>query len=68
MTAVQFEDVIGSGDRLVVRYLFTGAHRGDLLGIPATGRRVEFSGTDIYRIAGGRIAEEWASRTYSACS
>jgi len=57
---VSFEDVFGEGDRLVVRHLFHGTHLAEFKGIPATGKQVTFSGTDIYRLADGRIAEEWA--------
>jgi len=57
---VRFEDAFGSGDRLVVRHTFVGTHTGPLLGIPPTGKRITFSGTDIYRFADGVIVEEWA--------
>jgi hypothetical protein len=32
---------------------------GELLGIPATGRTIEYVSHEFYRIADGRIAEEW---------
>lgn len=57
---VTFADAFGEGDRLVVRHVFHGTHTGSLLGIPPSGRTVTVSGTDIYRIEDGRIAEEWA--------
>jgi hypothetical protein len=34
-------------------------HRGNLLGVPATGARVETTGITIFRFAGDLIAEEW---------
>lgn len=55
------EDVIGEDDRVVVRVVGRGTHRGDFQGVPATGRRVEAHGMGIGRIADGRIAEAWAA-------
>lgn len=47
------------GDHVASRYRITGTHTGDLMGTPATGRPVEFSGVTISRCEGGRIVEEW---------
>jgi predicted ester cyclase len=57
---VTFADSFGQGDRLVVRHVFHGTHTGPLLGLPPSGKTVTVSGTDIYRIHDGKIAEEWA--------
>ena len=38
-----------------------GPHRGDFFGVPPTGRKLYFDAPDLHRIAGGKIAEEWAS-------
>jgi predicted ester cyclase len=54
------EDVIGEGDKVVVRLRAWGTHRGALFGISPTGRRVEQSGIVIYRLREGRILERWA--------
>jgi predicted ester cyclase len=35
-------------------------HRGEYMGIPPTGNRVNFRGISIYRIEGGQIAESWS--------
>jgi predicted ester cyclase len=37
----------------------TMTHRGDYLGTPATGRALTLRVMDFYRIAGGRVAENW---------
>jgi predicted ester cyclase len=39
----------------------TGTHRGEFLGVPATGRRVTTQEFAIYRIEDGRIAEVWVT-------
>lgn len=57
---VEVEDQIVEGDRVVERHRATGVHAGEFLGVPATGRRVSWTGNHIYRIANGRIAEAWS--------
>ncbi|HEY3082616.1 MAG TPA: ester cyclase [Chloroflexota bacterium] len=52
-------DMLAEGDKVVSRYTWHGTHRGAFFGTPATGKRVAVDGISMYRIAGGRIAEEW---------
>jgi predicted SnoaL-like aldol condensation-catalyzing enzyme len=57
------EDMIAEGDKVVSRYTFRGTHRGRwtaALGTPPTGKHVTISGNEIFRIADGRIVEQWA--------
>jgi steroid delta-isomerase-like uncharacterized protein len=56
---VRVEDLLGEGDRVVLRWRIQGRHDGVLFGIPATGRAIELTGTNIYRISEGRIVENW---------
>jgi len=61
------QDVIASDDLVVVRLIVTATHKADLLGIPATGRRVQWNAIDIYRVTGdGKISEEWAADDMAA--
>jgi steroid delta-isomerase-like uncharacterized protein len=53
------EQQIAEGDRVVTRFTDRGTHRGELLGIPATGRAVTVSGINIDLIRDGKIAEIW---------
>ena len=53
------EDIFAAQDKVAVRLRFRGTHSGEFLGIPATGRAVEYVSHEFYRIAGGLIAEEW---------
>ena len=53
------DDIFGEEDRVVARFTVHGTHTGNLMGIAATGRQVTWTGINIYRIAGGKIAEEW---------
>jgi predicted ester cyclase len=49
------EDVIESGEALVIRSVITATHSGDFMGIPATGRKISYDAVDMFRLAGGRI-------------
>ena len=49
----------GDGDLLATRVLFSAVHKGEFLGIPATGARVACPITYIYRFADGLIQEAW---------
>jgi predicted ester cyclase len=53
------EEVIAEGDLVALRWTATGTHSGNLAGIAPTGATVRWGGTDVYRFAGGRIAEWW---------
>lgn len=51
------EDMVAEGDLIASRWTFHGTHRGELMGIPPTGKRITMSGMDVTRIENGRIAE-----------
>lgn len=53
------EDIVAAGDRVALRLRFRGTHSGEFLGIPATGRTIEYVSHEFYRVADGLIAEEW---------
>ncbi|MCB9331243.1 MAG: ester cyclase [Lewinellaceae bacterium] len=52
-------NIFGEGDQLVKHWTFQGTNTGDFFGIPATGNKVEISGSTIVRMSPhGKIAEE----------
>jgi steroid delta-isomerase-like uncharacterized protein len=53
------EAMIAEGDKVVSRLTFRGAHTGDLMGIPPTGKSVAMSEIIIDRVADGQIVESW---------
>jgi steroid delta-isomerase-like uncharacterized protein len=53
------EDQVAERDKVVVRYRFRGTHLGAFQGRPPTGKQVGYTGILIYRIADGKIAEQW---------
>lgn len=55
------EPTLSDGDLEAAHVVLAGTHQGDLIGVAATGRTVQFGGTDIIRVQDGRIAEHWGS-------
>jgi steroid delta-isomerase-like uncharacterized protein len=54
------QDIIDGGDKVVARVRLTGTHRGDFMGIPATGRQVDIQLIDIMRFGDdGLVHEHW---------
>lgn len=54
-----FDDLVAEGDMVVVRFTAHGTHHGALVGIPPTGKEVTVANITVYRMAGGKIAEQW---------
>jgi len=52
-------DLIAREHRVSVRWGAEGTHAGDLVGLPATGKRLYFTGQTIYDILGGQVAGHW---------
>ena len=53
------EELVSQGDRSFARLTYRGTHRGELFGIPGTGRWVEYAGAALFRFRSGRIAAVW---------
>jgi steroid delta-isomerase-like uncharacterized protein len=53
------EQLVVQGDLAAVRLTVLGTHRDEFMGIPATGRQVTIQATDVFRLTGDRIAEQW---------
>lgn len=53
------ERTIAQGDQLVIVWCVTGTHRGKVMNIPPTGRRVEARGVSILTINDGKIVTSY---------
>jgi len=51
--------IIAERDRVAVIWKASGTHLGDLRGLPATGKRLGFSGQTFYLIQDGKAAGHW---------
>ena len=53
------DDLVAEGDKVVVRYTAEGTQQGKLLGVPPTRKHFRISAISIYRLAEGKVAEQW---------
>jgi predicted ester cyclase len=52
-------DLVAEADRVAFRFRLEATHTGELMGIPASGRRISIVEMGMMRIANGKIAEMW---------
>ena len=60
------QDIFGSGNEVVVRMVVTGTQKGPILGIPASGRQVQWDAVDLFRLEDGKISQIWAGDDWTA--
>src|SRR5258708_35500566 len=53
------EDIIAEGDRVGMLWRIVGTHRGNLYGIPATGKAIDIHELGFFRLREGKILEGW---------
>jgi predicted ester cyclase len=53
------ELIVADDDKAVSYVRITGTHDGDLMGLPPTGRSVDFRSMGILRFSGGQAVERW---------
>jgi predicted ester cyclase len=54
--------ILGDGEYVVGRWTATGTQTGPWGAIEPTGKPIEFSGVNIFRFEGGKVAEIWNHR------
>ena len=58
-TEIVIEDLIAEGDKVASRVKLCAVHKGELAGVPPTGKTVTIRIFTMFRLVEGRIAEEW---------
>jgi len=53
------DDMVAEGDKVAVRFTLTGTHKGEIMGIPPTNKKLTMWGIIIYRVVGGKFVEGW---------
>jgi predicted ester cyclase len=53
----EIEDVVGDAERVAVRFVLHGTHRGPFFGLPPTERKIAVPATAILRVVNGRVTE-----------
>jgi predicted ester cyclase len=57
--AIGIEDMVAEGDRVAIRFVGRGTHAGSMYGETPTSKAVALHGQVVYRLADGRVAEDW---------
>ena len=55
----EIQEIFSAGDRVVARWIGTGTHQGELMGLAPTGASIAVDAISVFRIEDGKIAEEW---------
>lgn len=58
--SAKIEEIVAEGDKVAIRVINTGTHKGDFQGIPPTGKKVSFEGRDFMTLRDGKIVEQQA--------
>ena len=56
---ITIEDVVAEGDKVVLRFHWSGTHKGEFMGIAPTGKKVTVTAMSMHRIEGGKEVEQW---------
>jgi steroid delta-isomerase-like uncharacterized protein len=60
----QVKEEIAENDKVVVRWSYSGMHKGEFLGFAGTNKSVNWTGITIYRIVAGKVVEERGEEDY----
>ena len=55
----EVEQILASGDHVMLRWVATGTHGGELMGIPPRNRRVVTHGCTVEEVRNGKLVREW---------
>lgn len=55
----ELHELIAEGDLVVERFTAGGTHRGEVMGMPGTGKPISLPGINIFRLRDGLIVERW---------
>ena len=59
---ITIEDMIGEGDKVMIRYTGAATDTEGFMGKPATGIETRTAAMQLFRLANGQIVESWAVR------
>jgi steroid delta-isomerase-like uncharacterized protein len=58
-TEIIVDDIFGCDDKVAIRWHATMKHTGEILGMPATGKVINITGTSIAQFANGKVVAGW---------
>ncbi len=56
---IDVEEMMAEGDLVSVRARVRGTNHGPFMGMPPTGKEVDFAMFITYKVAGGKIVDHW---------
>ncbi len=59
--SIAVEHMVADEDNVSIAYTITGTHKGNFMGIPATGKKIKARGMQIARFENAKIVERWGS-------
>ena len=59
---ISIDDMISEDDKVALVWTFKGTHKGELMGIAPTDKRVEFDGVYLYKFREGKLVERSGKR------
>ena len=57
---ISTDKLIAKKDKVTKIWTAHSTHKGELMGIPATGKAIKIKGIEVFRIVDGKIVELWA--------
>jgi steroid delta-isomerase-like uncharacterized protein len=63
---LSIQEVVAQGGTVVARVVVEGTHKGNLLGIPASGKHLRWDGVDLYKLENGKVTDDWAGDDWLA--
>jgi steroid delta-isomerase-like uncharacterized protein len=64
-SALRVAEEIAEGEKVVIRWTFSGTHKGTFMGIPPTDKQVTWTGITIYRIVDGKVVQEQGEEDFA---
>jgi len=61
---VTIDLVIAEGDCVAERHTARATHKGEFMGVPATGKKIYWTENHFYRLSNGRIQELWSEWSF----
>jgi steroid delta-isomerase-like uncharacterized protein len=58
--SLTFDDVLWDEERCAIRFVMTGQHHGEFMGVPATGAAISLPGLTILHFTGDRVTERFS--------
>ena len=62
--SIDGQDLFAAADKVVYRFVMHGAHQGDFMGVPPTGKPIALPGITILRFAEGQCVERWSQADF----